>query len=51
MSKAIAIKLLQDWIDRGKIYNHRPGISDLAVIMKELEEPDASNISPQDCCP
>jgi hypothetical protein len=29
----------------------QPVISDLVVIRSELEEPEDSNISPQDCCP
>jgi hypothetical protein len=38
MSKATAIKLLNQWILAGRSEGLRPGISDLAVIVKELEE-------------
>jgi hypothetical protein len=49
MSKANAIKMLNHWILAGKSEGLRPGTSDLAVIVAELE--DTSNLPPQDYCP
>jgi hypothetical protein len=38
MTKETAIKLLKQWILAGKSEGLRPGTSDLAVIVKEMEE-------------
>jgi hypothetical protein len=50
MTTENAIGELNDWIARMRDGQRPPGISDLAVILAELEEPD-SDIEPQDCCP